>query len=424
MFGNQFKHFRLFQLIALVAILFISISVCLLISVNTIREKVERHVYTIGIISKIEARTFSITSSLGEINQNELLYQLELLSNEGLVEILKSEHIQNISEHSTTIRSLSKLCNEVNVFWMQNAKNVSYLQGPLKDELVRLNLVSKQAVAELRKMLREQSTVLSTYWDYTMIMLISACVLAIVLSMLGYYLKKEVEERRKVELDLAMREKELDAFIYRVTHNIKLPVVGVISAVRVAKNDAESVAEALDDIQQKALYMNQMINDLMEWTKLENKSPENQQFDIAELVENIKLALKSRENNFKLTIINHLPSTFYTGDKALVNVVLYTLISNASKHTKSDEKTTEIEVTFDQNVNSICISVADNGMGIPNEVVNTVFKKFFKHGQQAGSGLGLHIASEAAQKLGGWLKYSQSKSGGATFSLFLPYRQK
>jgi signal transduction histidine kinase len=424
MFGNRFKRYRLFQLIALVAVLFISISVYLLIRVNTIRSEVEQHVRAIGIISKIEARSFSITSSLGEINQNELLYQLELLSNEGLVEIIKSDHIKDISAHSTAIRSLVKLCDEVNVFWMQNAKNVSYLQGALKDELVRLNLVSKQAVAELRKMLGEQSAILSSYWDYTMVMLISACILAIVLSVLGYYLKKEVEERRKVELDLAMREKELDAFIYRVTHNIKSPIAGVVSAVRVAKNDPDSVAEALDDIQQKALYMNQMINDLMEWTKLENKFPDSQEFDIIALIDNIKLALKNRENNFNLTIINHLPSSFYVGDKALVNVVLYNLISNASKHAKIEEKTTEIEVTLDQNVNSICISVADNGMGIPNEMVNTVFKKFFKHGEQAGSGLGLHIASEAAQKLGGWLKYSQSKSGGATFSLFLPYRQK
>jgi signal transduction histidine kinase len=64
--------------------------------------------------------------------------------------------------------------------------------------------------------------------------------------------------------------------------------------------------------------------------------------------------------------------------------------------------------------------IADNGIGIPDELKDKVFQEGFSHGVNAGTGLGLYLVSKAVERYGGDVRVEDSIPHGATFIISLP----
>ena len=92
------------------------------------------------------------------------------------------------------------------------------------------------------------------------------------------------------------------------------------------------------------------------------------------------------------------------------------IVRNATIHGKADR----IEVHIEKQ-NGICsMRIADNGIGIPDELKDKVFQEGFSHGVNAGTGLGLYLVSKAVERYGGDVRVEDSIPHGATFIISLP----
>jgi two-component system sensor histidine kinase KdpD len=141
--------------------------------------------------------------------------------------------------------------------------------------------------------------------------------------------------------------------------------------------------------------------------------------NISELItvccENAAKLLNS--HTFKIQIEENLPLLDF--DFSLIEILLSNLISNALEY--SPPKST-VEIEARRYENTLILSIADEGKGIPQEMMDTIFEKFYRvpGTVSLGLGLGLSIAKTIAELHGGSLKAENRKTGGARVTLFLP----
>lgn len=106
-----------------------------------------------------------------------------------------------------------------------------------------------------------------------------------------------------------------------------------------------------------------------------------------------------------------------TTDKTLLGVVASNLVANAVVHHHAPHATVTIRTRLQDGC--VLFSVSDDGPGIAPEHQAKIFDMFYRASQRPGSGLGLYIAKEMAQKLGGEIGVSSELNRGTTFYLKL-----
>ena len=147
------------------------------------------------------------------------------------------------------------------------------------------------------------------------------------------------------------------------------------------------------------------------WTKNEEKT---ETFNITELIED---AINKYEN---ANITSELtPRIYIDGRKNLIQRSLNNLIDNSIKYAD------KINLELSKNNNNIIITIDDDGVGIPKEELENVFKPFYKVDKSRGDskssvGLGLSIASDIVRSHGGNIVLDKSKMNGLSVKIFLP----
>ena len=111
------------------------------------------------------------------------------------------------------------------------------------------------------------------------------------------------------------------------------------------------------------------------------------------------------------------------GDKEKVQIVVENLFDNAVKYTNSGGK---IRVKISKNKQYLEFEIKDNGVGIPEEQIGRVFEKFFRSDnatryQTEGTGLGLYIAKNIVEQLGGKIWFKSIENVGSVFSFSLSF---
>ena len=110
----------------------------------------------------------------------------------------------------------------------------------------------------------------------------------------------------------------------------------------------------------------------------------------------------------------------FTTDPRILRIMLFNLISNASKYSDQGKK---IMLTCDQQNGLIQFHVRDEGIGIPEADVKHMFDRFFRAsnaGNVQGTGLGLNIVKRYAELLNGSVSFTSRYGAGSTFSISLP----
>jgi signal transduction histidine kinase len=127
-----------------------------------------------------------------------------------------------------------------------------------------------------------------------------------------------------------------------------------------------------------------------------------------------------RHIRIDLNIKKELP--LVVGDSEKIKLVIENLLDNAIKYTTSGGK---IEVKISKSSQYLITEVKDNGVGIPEEQLGRVFEKFFRSDnvvryQTEGTGLGLYIAKNIVEQLGGEIWFKSIENVGSVFSFSLP----
>jgi len=236
-------------------------------------------------------------------------------------------------------------------------------------------------------------------------------------------LEQRVQERtRKLE----EANKELEAFSYSVSHDLRAPLRAIDGFSRILVEDyAEKINEdgkrVLDVIRSNTQNMGRLIDDLLSFSRLGRKQIEASSVDMSELANDVFQQLKSglANQNIQLNLAS-LPGA--TGDPSLIRQVFVNLLSNAAKYSRPRAETV-IEVNG-RCENGDCIySVKDNGVGFDMTYAQKlfgVFQRLHSVEEFEGTGVGLAIVQRIIHRHGGRVWAEGKVDEGATFYFSLP----
>ena len=224
--------------------------------------------------------------------------------------------------------------------------------------------------------------------------------------------------------ELKKINQELDSFVNRTSHDLRAPlhsVLGIIEAAREETNQKD--LEQYFSMQEKTLKrMNNLINDIIDFSKNKRLRLDLKEIDFAKLVEN---ALE--DHSFMLNAqnihknINIKQYEKFVSDPRRISVVINNLISNAIKYADPSKEQQEITISITVADSMAVIEVADNGIGIEEQHLDKIFTLFYRAtSRTTGSGLGLYIIKETVEKLNGYITISSKKGKGTIIKITVP----
>ena len=215
-----------------------------------------------------------------------------------------------------------------------------------------------------------------------------------------------------------------EQLIKTVSHDMRSPL-GLIKGYAELLPEANNATESqkyINNIQLAASQVNQLANDLLDFSKLEAGKLQltPTQFVPAQLITSAAQSLRPTNSSIALIIdlAPELNNTFKT-DPFRFRQVLNNLISNAFKFTKEGH----VKVSGRLEDNFIVVNIADTGTGIPNTLQNTIFNEFTQAESTAksqGYGLGLTIAKKITELLNGSINFTSVENIGTTFVVKIP----
>ena len=238
-------------------------------------------------------------------------------------------------------------------------------------------------------------------------------------------------EQRVVErtAELAGANKELEAFSYSVSHDLRAPLRHVIGFVELLQQDAapslsEKSLQHLTTISQSAKRMGVLIDDLLAFSRVGRATLQKADVNLDELVREILGDFQAETKERKIVWkIQPLPSV--RADRALLRMVLVNLVSNAVKFTGKRAEA-KIEIGCAPNGNSeTVIFIRDNGAGFDPQYADKLFGVFQRLHSQAefeGTGIGLANVQRIIRRHGGRVWAEGAVDGGATFYFSIPNR--
>jgi len=223
--------------------------------------------------------------------------------------------------------------------------------------------------------------------------------------------------------------KELEAFAYSVSHDLRVPLRAIDGFSRIVMEDYE---DKLDDegkrllniIRENTHKMGQLIDDILLLSRASRQEMKFMQIDMEELVKRVfdEQKMSSQAQNIHLEL-KTLP--FAYGDRALLQQVLNNLIANSFKFTEpKDERI--IEVGAENGKNDITYYVKDNGVGFDMKYNNKLFglfQRLHSTNEFEGTGVGLSIVQRVIRRHGGNVWGEGKLNEGATFYFSIPIQK-
>jgi len=230
---------------------------------------------------------------------------------------------------------------------------------------------------------------------------------------------------RKHAAELEEANKELEAFSYSVSHDLRAPLRAVdgFTGMVLARYSDQMPADArrlLLQVESSAKRMGQLIEDLLRFSRLSRQTLSKSRVNISEMVNGIVQELRNEAGDREIeTRIGELPAI--TGDPSLMRQVFVNLLSNAFKFTRKTNAV--IEIGCDTSDAENVFFVRDNGAGFDMTYASRlfgVFPRLHTQDQFEGTGVGLSIVQRIVQRHGGRI-WAQSEVGkGAAFYVALP----
>lgn len=236
----------------------------------------------------------------------------------------------------------------------------------------------------------------------------------------------DITDRHLAEEKVIAINNELEAFTYSVSHDLRAPLRSIDGYSKILQEDhgPKMDAEAtrlLDIIRNNARRMGQLIDDLLDFSRLGRKELEKSTVNMEALVMHVWQELLAQEKGRKIEFkINHLSEV--NGDARMMRQVWINLISNAIKYSKNKEFAS-IEIGSNIESNRIVYFIRDNGVGFDMKYADKlfgVFQRLHKMQEFEGTGVGLALVHRIVSRHGGKIWAEAHVNRGATFFFYIP----
>ncbi|MGZ2368223.1 PocR ligand-binding domain-containing protein [Ancylomarina sp. YFZ004] len=249
-------------------------------------------------------------------------------------------------------------------------------------------------------------------------------------------LNEEYKEQNKLLFEAKNKAEQSDRlktdFINNMSHEIRTPMNGIMgfsSLLCEEELSNEKIKSYTKIINNSGKQLMRVIDDILEISRLGTNqiSATEEEFCLNELLLEIFALFNIKAKEKKLAFylerpLSDLESTIKT-DKLKLNKILNNLLENALKYTYEGK----IDLGYHMKDDKLIIHVKDTGIGIANEDQEVIFERFSRapvdsHKDVVGLGLGLSIAKENAELIGGQIHLESEKNKGANFYITIPYQ--
>jgi signal transduction histidine kinase len=223
---------------------------------------------------------------------------------------------------------------------------------------------------------------------------------------------------------------QLEGFNRMLTHEIRQPLGTIRSAVELLRRSdtpSDRRDRCAELIETNCVRMAALTTRLLTLSSLDVDSLHTQEADLKKLAEDAVDQLKDMAAQKAVTVRCDVPSILLFTAVARLELILVNLLSNAIKYSDPKKTVRFVELSAEQQSESVLLCVRDNGIGIPPDTRGRIFDGFYRaHAsrdgelQTDGVGLGLAIVMECARHLGATVSVESEDGTGTTFTVQVP----
>lgn len=251
-------------------------------------------------------------------------------------------------------------------------------------------------------------------------------------------LLQKTNEELEIAKDEAVKAMESKTnFLSTVSHELRTPLYAVtgLTNLLLDENPKESQKDHLKSLKFSGDYLLNFINDILQVNKIDAQKLETLQIEFSlkktlyEVIDSLQQSAKSNNTSLRLNFDDNV-SKLHMSDPIKISQILINLVGNAIKFTKNGEVTLTVKLlkTIDD-ISSIYFEVKDTGIGISEELQESIFDSFEQGSIQinreyGGTGLGLTIVKSLLGLFGSTIRLESTKGKGSIFSFELDLKRK
>ena len=256
-------------------------------------------------------------------------------------------------------------------------------------------------------------------------------------------LEQEKDEKYKAELLIAAKKAEAaneakTEFLQRMSHDIRTPINGICGIINMADHyadDMEKQTEYRTKVKEASNLLLELVNDVLDMSKLESGEIvlEEIPFNLSSIYREVLVVIEQMAAEQNIRIVwekKEITHRDFIGSPGYVKRVMMNILSNAVKYNRENGYIyiSCIEIPSEQSgMTTMEFVCRDTGIGMADEFQEHIFEPFAQEytGSRtkfAGTGLGMAIAKNLVEKMGGTISFESEEGAGTTFVIRVPFR--
>lgn len=243
--------------------------------------------------------------------------------------------------------------------------------------------------------------------------------------------RKDIEEERFERIKAETKNRSKDRFLAHLSHELRTPLTSILGYTELLLNDESNkvIQPELATILNNGKHLLGLLNNVLDLSKIAagkfelNRGPISFDSFIADVYTLMSMSAKDKGISLEISSKSALPVEINT-DSLRLRQILINIIHNAIKFTNQGSVKIDIWLEETPDNTRLYFSVTDTGVGIPKNLLSTIFKPFEQvqdivSRNEEGTGLGLSICSEILKYMNGGISVESTLAVGSTFTFFI-----
>jgi signal transduction histidine kinase len=333
---------------------------------------------------------------------------------------------------------LEKYLDHLEDLLLENGRTYSKFEKQKKGLMLKLRMmvmandsiayISKLQIekAEREKRLAEEETIRNT------IIFGSIAAVLLILVLIFYFISKKIRKQKReleevnfdleeVRQELEHQNVQLDAFVYKASHDIKGPLKSVIgltqTGMKIVKDPTSM--EFFEHIHKSVMKLDQLVSDLLKLTKAKQAEVNKTEVNILNVTQECLSSFQNLKEYKDMTFTVDIdPKLQYNTDEKIFYSIVQNFIENGIKYKDDKKPKPYLKIKAAMVNGKLVMKFEDNGLGIAEEHHLKIFDMFYKIDPSSnGTGLGLHIVKLNIEKLNGKVGVESAVGKGTTFTV-------